>query len=492
MRQFLGYDNGVYTNGAWQMHLGYQPYEDLMGGFPPLFFLGAKWAFGWFGVKWFSLVKLGGLFAAATLLIHTWLLSRVVGCWWALSVACFTQSVTSLLTSAWCHDWPSAVIAALFFSAVLAWRAQPDRVTLAAVFLLGAVLLISKVNYAGLFYVLSLVALIAADLLAPKIGIRKIVVLFGSMIPAAVAILLAFHISPVALVRNYREAGDRAWSGSHAISYLFMNYSWELKQTLVLLLPALVCVVYLCSRWCMARKYPDSFELTVRASKKEAAWLVLLAIGPPAAFVAKATNNGFRMQELSPVVIALVGFYVMFRDSRWTWFRKIAVAGLVLGVAGVGGNALRLSVTRLTQAEDAAYTFYDPRNLVPISGWPYLDGLMAGPKLAVVLRDLEGILRDQGYLGDPNAKVYIGPRIDFAYAVFGIRPVSGLPLWWECYSVADLPKTQAMVERFKQAGFERIILLLDDHTYFPESLVQYLHSSYSVSTRGLLTVYRKL
>ena len=76
--------------------------------------------------------------------------------------------------------------------------------------------------------------------------------------------------------------------------------------------------------------------------------------------------------------------------------------------------------------------------------------------------------------------------------MFGIRPVPGLPLWWESYNKATLPKTQVMVERFKQAGYERIILLEDDHTYLPQTVLDYIHTSYQASTIGLLTVYRKL
>jgi hypothetical protein len=493
MIQFAGFDNGIYTNSAWQMHLGFRPYQDLVGGYPPLFLMGAKWAFDWFGVQWFSLVRMGGLFASLTLLIHVWLLGRIVGIWWGLLLACYTQAVTALVTSCWSHDWTSAVIAALFYTAVLAWREHPDGPSLGAIFLLGVVLLLSKANYAGVYYVLALVGLIAADLNAPKIGIRKNLVLFGSMIPAAVAALLACRISPLALFRSYLEAGDRVLSARHAITYLLLNQSWEVKQTVALLLPALVCVVYIFRlRWCSGRKDADSFVLTVRISRREMAWLPLLAIGPTAAVIAMATNNSYRMGELPPALISLACLYVIFRDSRWTRLRRLAARGLLLSVVAMAGNSIRLSVTRFSQSEHLEGNFYDPRGLVSISAWPYFDGLMAGPKLAAVLLEMQGVLRDQGYLGKPNAKVYIGPRIDFGYAVFGIRPVPGLPLWWESYSNADLPKTQVMVERFKQAGYERIILLQGDHTFFPATLVDYIRSSYQGSEIGLLTVYRKL
>ena len=259
MIQFAGYDNGIYTNAAWQMHLGIRPYQEMIGGLPPLFLMGAKWAFDWFGVQWFSLVKMGGLFAAVALLVHAGLLSRIMGCWWGLLLACFTQAVTSLPTSCWSHDWTSAVVATVFYTAVLVWRAHADRLGLIAVFFIGVVLLLSKANYAGVFFVLALMGLIAADLSAPKIGTLKNLVLFGSMVPAAVAALLACHISILALLRNYREAGVRVQSGGQTIQRLFLNQPWEVKQTAALLLPALICVAYLCSRWCAVRRDADSF-----------------------------------------------------------------------------------------------------------------------------------------------------------------------------------------------------------------------------------------
>ena len=190
-------------------------------------------------------------------------------------------------------------------------------------------------------------------------------------------------------------------------------------------------------------------------------------------------------------MLSLASVYVLYRGSRWTWFRKLAVAGLLFSVIGITGNAIRLSVTRYTQAENLEGNFYDARSLTSISAWRYFDGLMAGPKLAAVLRDMQAILVSQGYLGRPNAKVYIGPRIDFGYAVFGIQPVRGLPLWWESYSNDSLAKTQRMVRRFQEAGFERIILLEDDQTYFPDTLSKYIRTAYQTSTVGRLTVYRK-
>jgi hypothetical protein len=197
------------------------------------------------------------------------------------------------------------------------------------------------------------------------------------------------------------------------------------------------------------------------------------------------------MTELPPAMVSLACFYVFYRGRDWTWFRKFAMAGLICSVAGIAANAVRVSVTRYTQAENFEGNFYDAERLTSISAWHYFEGLMAGPKLEAVLRDMEGMLKTQGYLGNANAKVYIGPRIDFGYAVFGIQPVRGLPLWWESYSNDSLPRTQRMVQRFKDAGFERIILLEDDQTYFPDTLSKYLHTAYQTSTVGRLTVYRK-
>jgi hypothetical protein len=492
MRQFVGYDYGAYTNSAWQMHLGYRPYIDSIGAHPPQFYVVARWAFDWFGVEWFSLVKMGALFAALTLAIHAWLLSRIMGYWWSVLLACFTQIVTNLLVACWSHDTPSIVISTMFYTAVLGWRARPANLTFTAVFLLGVALLLSKVNYAGLYYVFTLAGLIAADLCAPKIGLRKNLVLFGSMLLGAVATLMAWRISLPALFKNYGEVSDRALSLTNAISFLFRDWAWEIKQTAILLLPALVCVAYLCSRWCTGRKDAHTFRLSVCISRQQMAWLLLLAIGPAAAFVAKATNSAWLMFELPPVIISLAAGYVMFRDSQWTSFRRLAVGGLLLSIAAVGANAIRWSVNRLATTEHFEGNFYDSHSLISISAWPYFEGLMAGPKLKVVLDDMQAVLRDQGYLGKPDAKIYIGPRIDFGYAVFGIRPARGLPLFWDPFKNGNLKKSQAMVERFKQAGFERLIFLQDDHIFFPDTLVEYIHSTYQASTIGLLTVYRRL
>lgn len=64
--QFGGMDGGVLVNAAWQLHLGYRPYVDVVTAVPPLFLIGNDLAFDFWGVNWRAMVRITAVFAATS------------------------------------------------------------------------------------------------------------------------------------------------------------------------------------------------------------------------------------------------------------------------------------------------------------------------------------------------------------------------------------------------------------------------------------------
>src|SRR5882724_8735100 len=70
MIHFAGYDGSILINTAWQLHLKYKPYTDIVTGWPPILLVGSQIAFNIWGVQWQSLVMAAAFFSAITFLLQ--------------------------------------------------------------------------------------------------------------------------------------------------------------------------------------------------------------------------------------------------------------------------------------------------------------------------------------------------------------------------------------------------------------------------------------
>ena len=93
---------------------------------------------------------------------------------------------------------------------------------------------------------------------------------------------------------------------------------------------------------------------------------------------------------------------------------------------------------------------------------------------------------------DWNYKIYFGPRITFGYAMFGIKPVKGLPLWWgEAKESGGVPHgmTSKLVNRFEKSDFKIIMTLSGDLTFHPPEIQEYLTKLYVPYRVGYILVW---
>ena len=92
---------------------------------------------------------------------------------------------------------------------------------------------------------------------------------------------------------------------------------------------------------------------------------------------------------------------------------------------------------------------------------------------------------------DWDNKIYIGPRIDFGYAMFNVKPAKGFPLWWGEGVESGVPRgaTKKLVNRFEKSDFKMIITLSGDLAYHPSEIREYLDHYYSSYKIGYLLVW---
>ncbi len=163
-RQFGGYDCSVLIDTGWRLATGQKPYVDFVCTVPPGFYLGAKYAFEWFGASWDAQLWVTSIYASITFLWMYWLFgvlleSRVAAFLMAFVIECAAM----LLFAFWWYNNVTDVAAAVFFLSCLVYLKRPSARSAQATYVISlAMLALMKPNIAGLLGLGSIVLLLAA------------------------------------------------------------------------------------------------------------------------------------------------------------------------------------------------------------------------------------------------------------------------------------------------------------------------------------------
>jgi hypothetical protein len=87
------------------------------------------------------------------------------------------------------------------------------------------------------------------------------------------------------------------------------------------------------------------------------------------------------------------------------------------------------------------------------------------------------------------APVFLGPRLEFAYAAFGIPSPRRLPLYWQPGTSFARSQEPAMLKRWSKRRFPTLIFLrsyicssndknCDDFTYYSPQFLDMIHNRY--------------
>ena len=125
---------------------------------------------------------------------------------------------------------------------------------------------------------------------------------------------------------------------------------------------------------------------------------------------------------------------------------------------------------------------------IPAPG--FFSGMQAGPEFKATLADLDQVFHEVPDLLQVPGAFYLGPRIDFAYLVYGVTPPLGVPLWWEYFNGSD-PIGLETRKSFEDDAIKTIIVRTGDTSYLPSWIADDERGLYDAHVVGGLTVYRR-
>lgn len=485
--QFGGYDGSILINHAWQMILNYLPYEEIVTGWPPLHLIGSAIAFKLWGVKWHSLVMIAALFSFVTYLVHVFVLRELkIGLTQSILLAFTTQVVSMVVISWWWYNHITSILGVLFiFSALLVFENSKSYKNIIIFICSTSLLLLTKPNVGGILLVLVYLIFLSVKKLR-KISIYSLLLSFLFIL----LLLFLSSINPLTMVRSYLHYGDKAINWVRILDFLFFNNSVEAVSTLIMLEPGILGIFLLLRSYrnCNQKEGDSSAKSSPVNLLSDQIPLLLGLISIFTGFWAMMSNNELNISD-TPLILAGI-WIIFFKFQKYLPTPKLLAdirilifcSVLLLTVSGICYSVLRLRVKGV-----GVGAFYEPSQLTTLKSPALFEGLHASPRLVRVINQIEDTLFSN-FLDLDSSSVFFGPRIDFGYAAYGIKPYPGLPTWWEFFKEGE-PQTKIMVERFKEANFKLCIFLYHDYTYLPPSLLEYLSQKYYVYDTQDLTIY---
>jgi len=346
--QFGGYDGSIVINHAWQLHLGYQPYVDVVTGVPPVFLIGSGLAFDLWGVRWHALVLVAAFFSAATFLLQVALLRRLnFGTGWSLLLPFAIQSMTMVPVAWWWYNQVTAVLNCLFLSAALLLYQRPQSMFSQTALIVSTTLLsLAKPNVAG-----PLLILVFGVLITIRHMRRSVIVLFGCAGVLALVMLVLSRINPLDVVASYRYFVGDALSIRRMARFLLLNDSYEVVQTFALIIPSVLAMVLVLLRVQVSpsnKDYTSSITVMLPPIKKaEVPYLAIGLIGIGVGVWGMMTNNEYNMSDAAVILLGIAAVVLLLR-SRLTrpWRQTLVLTLIIASTVLLATNGLRYTMLR--------------------------------------------------------------------------------------------------------------------------------------------------
>jgi hypothetical protein len=473
MRQFGGFDHSVLVDVAWRLMQGQKPYVDFPCTLPPGFFLGAKYAFQIFGIKWRSLILVTAVFSLGLYSWALWLLLRIVAeRYWALLLAVTIQATSLLLVSYWWYNPITSASAANFLlSATLFWHRPDDKAARLSYSLALLLFVLMKPNIVGI--IVPLVSIVFAFSRRHR---TKMLSLSAIAFVAFVLFLKLNEVTLPNLLNGYLAVARRGTSLDQFLQDLPpVEKRLSIVAFVLTLLPFLVSVV---------AAFPRLFA--------RCPWFGLAGVlGGSYGFL---TNGELKLVDLPPV---LVGSFLVAAELRRNpghrsgallelspgWRRYAAALCIILVFSGFAQGLTRHRVKAI--GPGAFFQYNLTRHPFPDG---FFKGLYSGEVFWEVNQQIGDLLRRES-----NASVAFGPRLQWSYVVFNKTSPPNQPIWWHpgvSFVSTDEPR---YVARFLDARYDLLVLNKNDATYLPDYFLKSLAQRYTVDqSYSRLTVLRRL
>jgi hypothetical protein len=453
-RQFGAYDFSILIDTGWRLAQGQQPYRDFVCTLPPGFYLGLKYAFALFGVNWNAQLWASALFGVVTFAWLCALFSVMLHARMAALLLAFTIESSGMLTlDFWWYNNITALVAAVFLLSCLAYLAQPAAVWIQGSYIASLALLsVMKPNVAG--------PLITGAAILTLIGTRRrtrFVLLTLLAAGSAFAWLKLNGISVSGMFASYLAAA-RVRGGFSTFGFREMRLR-DLARVIICFAALLTPVIVFCPRWRDALRRRN-----------------LPAVARPLLFGLAACVSGFAMfsnGELKDVewcaLIACGAVLVFGRDVTARRLRRFYAAFLCALVF----SDLYMGAVRLRVEGIGRHTFFEWHDSAARVDNPFFRDLRASTRFRTVVDQIaDALKRNPG-------PVFFGPRMEFAYAAFGLPSPTNLPVWWHPGTSFAAGEERALLQAWQAHRFATLVFLKNDFTYYSPQFMNLLSNGYS-------------
>jgi hypothetical protein len=451
MRQFGGYDHSVMIQAGWLQFSSLVPFKDYPCTLPPLFFLGDRYAFLLFGVRWSAFVLLMAVFSVLSFFFLARQF-RALGfpAAGATSLAVAAELGTCVVCSYWWHNPVTSVVAVMAFLSTLLCLANAEAWTPWA--LLGVSFTLLVLSKPNAWPIGACVVLLGATR-EPRQRMRALIVLIAGI--AFSGIVCWLHgLNPLAVLHTYSELAEtrgKPFGMTGLVDFTPFDLKILLRSTAVVLFLLLGILV--------------DHRNELRQYWREYACCVITAV---TSLAMASMNYEIKTSDLMPLVVVLA--VAAFRP--WSKRRLDGIGRVATVIVTVFFVALSSywGVTRLRVRGIGAFFEDAPAQTIQAG---FFARLHSGPRLIAVLRQVEDALGKY-----PSNKVFFGPRMEFSYAAFDRKPPRGLPIWWHpgsSFAVSDLVPVWHALEN---DDFDLMVFLKDDRTRMPLAVLQHKLSSY--------------
>jgi hypothetical protein len=453
MRQFGGYDHSAMIQAGWLQISSLVPFKDYPCTLPPLFFLGNRYAFLLFGVRWSAFVLLMAAFSVLSFFFLCRQL-RALGfpAAGAASLAVAAEVGTCVVCSYWWHNPVTSVVAVMTFLSTLVCLANVEDTTAWA--LLGisfTLLVLSKPNAWPVGACLILLAATGQS----RQRLQALTVLIAGVASAGIVCWL-HGVSPLALLRTYSEI-----SGTRGRPFAMTGLVNLSPFEVTILLRSTAAVVFLLMGILVAH------HNEWRRYWREYACCLVMAV---TSLAMAGMNYEIKTSDLMPLVVVLaVAAFRPWSEQRLDGLGRVATVMVTLFFVALSSY---WGVTRMRVRGIGERMFFEDAPTQTIQTG-FFRGLRSGPRLIAVLRQLEEALGRY-----PANKVFFGPRMEFAYAAFRREPPRGLPIWWHPGSSFAVSDRAAVSRALENDDFDLMVFLKNDRTRMPLAPLQRKLSGY--------------
>ncbi len=512
---FTGMDYGVLTSAAYQYFLGYKPYSDIITGTPPVYLILGKISFDLFGVKFASFVYITAIVTFFTFLYLVWVWYKISNSLIKSLIYSLTAEIVIIFTFSTINYNRFSLISATMYILTLIYFIKQKRQLFSSFLLIiqGAILLLVKANIAVSLILFSFIILIRLN---NKI---KTLIIYTTSFLVFLLLLSFSNINIFNLIKNYLWHGGRAFDPS--VWKIFILNGWEVKQTFIFFTP--ITVILLISLIAVVIN-----KSIFKKCNLQFVYFQIILLSVLIGIIGLITNNDLNFVDgflilngiiLIPIIYKNIlqntNIYKIYNIVIYATCSFLIIYGLIIGINRVniseGGpsffyeyayypseKCLFLSDTKCRQliigstAKLLNLNVQDTGNFRYLvkSKYSFFNSMLIEQNLEETEDEINKVILFFKKNGVNKDKIGFGPRIDFNYATFKIKPPKG-PLWWEAFSyVKPDEKLISMVQKYRNNNKLIFIHLKQIYQFYPPLLYGgYIISEHDLVQTSMLDIW---